>query len=160
MWWLKKISTCLLLLTLAACSSVSTDGIGLQDSSFDPRLGQISVETQTGRTEQLYRQRLEHLLARSGNAETLYHLKAIISVSYPTDAVDMTARITVYDQKEGREVMNFSIMTSASIGAVTSLFGSEEAKANARERLAASLAEKTYQRLFLFFDANDGSNGS
>jgi len=160
MSWLKQISMGVLLLITASCSVVPTDGNDGQISLFDPRLGQISVENQTGRTEQIFRQQLERLLARSGSGETIYHLKAMISTSYPTDAVDMTAHITLYDQLEGREVMNFSIMTSASVGAVTSLFGSEEAKANARERLAASLAEKTYHRLFLYFNANDSSDGS
>jgi len=160
MLWRKQISIGLILLIAASCSAVPTDGSSDQRSLFDPRLGQISVETQTGRTEQIFHQQLERLLARSGRAEKVYHLKAMISTSYPTDAVDMTAHITLYDQLEGREVMNFSIMTSASVGAVTSLFGSEEAKANARERLAASLAEKAYQRLFLYFNGNDSSDGS
>jgi hypothetical protein len=160
MSWLKQISIGVLLLITASCSVVPTDGNDGQISLFDPRLGQISVETQTGRTEQIFRQQLERLLARSGSGETIYHLKAMISTSYPTDAVDMTARITLYNKLEGREVMNFSIMTSASVGAVTSLFGSDEAKANARERLAASLAEKTYQRLFLYFNPDESSNGS
>jgi len=158
MSWLRQMGIYLLLLALSACAAGS--GTSPDTSRFDPRLGQIIVDTDSGRTEQIFRQRLERLLARSGTVEPLYRLATQISTSYPTDAVDMTARVTLYDQKEGVDLLTISLKASASVGAVTSLFGSEEAKANARERLAAHLAEKTYQRLLLYFSQDAGSDGS
>lgn len=159
MWWLKQLSACLMLLAVAACAG-GPDARDTATHQIDPRLGQINIMTPTGRVEQIYKQKLEQLLARSPQGENRYTLTIRISTSYPTDAVEMRVDIDFYDQQEGRDVMNTSLRTSASVGAVASLFGSEEAKANARERLAASLAEKTYHRLFLFFRQTDGSDGS
>jgi len=160
MLWLRQISACLILVAVAACSAMSVDSNKAPASQLDPRLGQIRVEIASERIEQIYRQRLERLLARSERGEGRYTISVKMTASYPTDAVEMTASIRLYDQKEGRDLMNTSFKTSASVGAVASLFGAEEAKANARERLAASLAEKTYHRLFLYFSQNDGNDGS
>lgn len=120
-----------------------------------PQLGQINVETVSGREGQIFRQELDRLLKRHGQAPAQYQLTTSISLAYPTDAVDMDVTVSLYDQTTGKTVMRKSIKSSASVGGVASLYGSEAAKKNARDRLAINSAQKVYRYLMLFFSRQD-----
>ena len=65
--------------------------------------------------------------------------------------MDMTIKYTVYDQTKGEIIINKSVSSSVSIGAVSSEFGEEQAFIHAEERLSINLAQKIYQRLLVFF---------
>ena len=121
----------------------------------DAAFGQIEVRTNDNREGQLFRHEIERLLARSPAGETRYELNTNIRLTYPKDAVDMIVRIELYDRQTGQNVLQKNLRSSASVGGVASLYGSEAAKNNARERLAISSAQKAYRYLMLYFSRQD-----
>ena len=131
---------------VASCTS---DNV-VSDAHKDA-LGKISISIPSSRIGQLYRQRLNRMFARNESSENLYELNVSITSSDSTDFLDMSATFTLYDKNEGKNVFSRKLSSSASIGAVASLYGAEEAKRHARERLAWQLAEKTYTSLILYF---------
>ena len=142
-----------LALVLAACSATHPSS-----SSYREELGGITVAVDTSRIGQLYSQKLNLLLNRHHRSGDLYELDVSLNSTESDDAVTMSARIGLYDRSLGKTVTTKSLSSSASIGAVASLYGSEEAKRHARERLAGHLAEKSYQFLLLHFSRNTEAN--
>ena len=135
---------------------VSACGASLSERhQLDAALGQIEVKTGGDREGQLFRHEIERLLSRSPAGETRYELNTSIRLTYPKDAVDMIVRIELYDQQTGQNVLQKTLQSSASVGGVASLYGSEAAKNNARERLAISSAQKAYRYLMLYFSRQD-----
>lgn len=146
MSWFNTVIAGMALMLLAGCAT--TDG---ERAAYKDELGKVTVVINDTRSGQLYRQKLDRLLGRYGLAESRYELRVTLNTASSSDAVDMSASIALYDRTVGKDVMNKSLASAASIGAVPSLYGSEEAKRHARERLAATLAEKTYHALMLYF---------
>ena len=135
-----------LALVLAACSATHPSS-----SAYREELGGISVAVDTSRIGQLYSQKLNLLLNRHRPGGDLYELDVSLDTTESDDAVSMSANLSLYDRSQGKTVATKSLYSSASIGAVASLYGSEEAKRHARERLAGHLADKSYHFLLLHF---------
>lgn len=109
----------------------------------------VQVSTAEGRVEQLFRYEMNRLI--KPNQSNQYDLSVTISSSRRNNRMDMTINYTVYDQSKGEIVVKKSVSSSASIGAVTSDFGKEQAYIHAEERLSINLAQKIYQRLLVYF---------
>ena len=135
-----------LILMVGACVTTNPSS-----PAYRAELGWIAVEVEGTRIGQLYSQRLNRLLNRHQRSSTLYELDVVLTTSDSSDAVTMSASLGLYDQSVGEIVATKSISASATVGAVASLYGSEEAKRHARERLAGHLADKTYPYLLLHF---------
>ena len=144
--------------TLLALLALITSACGASLSEhhqLNAALGQIDVKTGNDRAGQLFRHEIERLLSRSPAGDTRYELNTSIRLTYPKDAVDMIVRIQLYDQQTGKNVLKKTLRSSASVGGVASLYGSEAAKNNARERLSISSAQKAYRYLMLYFSRQD-----
>jgi hypothetical protein len=113
------------------------------------QLQQLTITTDDGRTEQLFRQEIERLIGDQSGAR--YDLSASITSSRGDNSMTMTVRYSLYDQELGKILINKSVSSSASIGGVSSEFGEEQAFLHAEERLSINLAQKVYQRLLLYF---------
>jgi len=113
------------------------------------QLQQLTITTDDGRTEQLFRQEIERLIGDRSGAR--YDLSASITSSRGDNSMTMTVRYSLYDQEMGEILINKSVSSSASIGGVSSEFGEEQAFLHAEERLSINLAQKVYQRLLLYF---------
>lgn len=146
MLWFKRISLSLCLLVLASCATSSVDEAGKHAA-----LGEVTLSITNDRIGQLYRQQLNRTLSRHGHTGSRYELSVSLNSNDGDDAVDMVAAMSLYDRSVGKIITRKTLHASASVGAVSSLYGSEEAKRHARERLAAQLASKTYQYLMLYF---------
>ena len=144
---LKKIAA---VLALAIASTMGlTACISTIDDQTYSEISMITVKTSEGRVEQLFRQEIDRLIKPQSNSR--YDLSAQISSSRGDNSMAMTIRYTVYDQTKGEIIINKSVSSSASIGAVSSEFGEEQAFIYAEERLSINLAQKIYQRLLVFF---------
>lgn len=142
----RLFALCVACLFLAGCGATLSE----QNPAFE-KLGQVTVNTENSRQGQLFRHEMERLLARHDEQNPRYEVSADISFSYPEDAVDMKVVIAVYDTLTGQNILNKTFLSSASVGGVASLYGSEAAKNNALERLAVNSAQKAYRYLVLFF---------
>ena len=130
------------MLSLSGCvTSLSVD--------TQAQLQQLTITTDDGRTEQLFRQEIERLIGDQSGAR--YDLSASITSSRGDNSMTMTVRYSLYDQELGEILINKSVSSSASIGGVSSEFGEEQAFLHAEERLSINLAQKVYQRLLLYF---------
>jgi len=130
------------MLSLSGCvTSLSVD--------TQAQLQQLTITTDDGRTEQLFRQEIERLIGDQSAAR--YDLSASITSSRRNNSMTMTVRYSLYDQEMGEILINKSVSSSASIGGVSSEFGEEQAFLHAEERLSINLAQKVYQRLLLYF---------
>ena len=145
---LKKIAAVLALsvvLTMALTACVTT----IDDQTYT-EISMIEVNTSEGRAEQLFRQEIDRLI--KPQSDSRYDLSAKIRSSRGDNSMDMTISYTVYDQTKGEIIINKSVSSSVSIGAVSSEFGEEQAFIHAEERLSINLAQKIYQRLLVFFN--------
>ena len=140
------IALCLCGFVLSGCGATLSE-----KSPAYAMLGQVTVSTDGTRQGQVFRQEMERLLSRHDAAGKRYALSASITASYPDDAVNMNVALRLYDQQTGNDVLSKSIVSSASVGGVASLYGSEAAKNNALERLAINSAQKAYRYLMLHF---------
>ena len=153
MWFSRIAIAGALALAIAGCVATHASS-----PSYRGELGGISVSAGNSRMSQLYTQKLNRLLDRHGRGDSLYQLDVSLKSSESKDAVTMSAAISLYDRTEGRTVATKSLSSSASVGAVSSLYGSEEAKRHARERLAGHLADKSYHYLLLHFSRSAEAN--
>ena len=145
---LKKIAAVLALSvvsTMALTACVTT----IDDQTYT-EISKIEVNTSEGRAEQLFRQEIDRLI--KPQSDSRYDLSAKIRSSRGDNSMDMTISYTVYDQTKGEIIINKSVSSSVSIGAVSSEFGEEQAFIHAEERLSINLAQKIYQRLLVFFN--------
>lgn len=145
---LKKIAAVLALSvvsTMALTACVTT----IDDQTYT-EISMIEVNTSEGRAEQLFRQEIDRLI--KPQSDSRYDLSAKIRSSRGDNSMDMTISYTVYDQTKGEIIINKSVSSSVSIGAVSSEFGEEQAFIHAEERLSINLAQKIYQRLLVFFN--------
>ena len=153
MSWSRIVIAGALALVLAGCSTTHPSS-----SAYRKELGGVSITVDTSRIGQLYSQKLNLLLNRHHRTGDLYELDVTLDSAETSDAVTMSAQISLYDRSQGKTVATKSLSSSASIGAVLSLYGSEEAKRHARERLAGHLADKSYHFLLLHFSRNAEAN--
>ena len=148
MSWCKKtlvlVALSVMLLLINACSG----GLSSEQQS---KLGSIAIEASDTRIGQLYRQRLSRLFASTQKDQIRYELIVELRSSDTDETIDMIANITLYDREQGENLIKKSLFATASVGAVPSLYGEEEAKRFANERLAQYLADKTYNYLLLYF---------
>ena len=144
---LKKI-VAVLALTIASSMALTGCVSTIDDQTYN-EINMITVKTPQGRVEQLFQKELERLI--KPQSESRYDLSAQISSSRGDTSMAMTIKYTVYDQTKGEIIINKSVSSSVSIGAVSSEFGEEQAFIHAEERLSINLAQKIYQRLLVFF---------
>ena len=144
---LKKI-VAVLALTIASSMALTGCVSTIDDQTYN-EISMITVKTPQGRVEQLFQKELERLI--KPQSDSRYDLSARISSSRGDTSMAMTIKYTVYDQTKGEIIINKSVSSSASIGAVSSEFGEEQAFTHAEERLSINLAQKIYQRLLVFF---------
>jgi hypothetical protein len=144
---LKSLTVVLCIIFLmAGCSSASI----VQKAVYD-EISKIGVNIDDGRPEQLYRQELQRMISRDGLQPQQYDLNSTITSSIGENNMVMSVKFELYDQTSGDVILNHSFSSSASIGAVSSIFGSSQAEKHAQERLSLSLAQKTFGHLTLFF---------
>lgn len=136
-----------LALLLVGCSSIER-----LDTASVSELGQISVSASSNRSEQIFHQHIMQYLDRYPAQDIRYRLTAKISESKSDTAVSMTVRYDLYDQQEGKVLISDSIRVSATIGAVSSLYGQDKAATFASERLAMQLSDKVYLKLLAYFN--------
>jgi hypothetical protein len=134
---------------VAGCSSISRI-----DEAIHDEMSQITVVTENGRTEQLFQQEFERLIARNSLKEARYQLKTKISSNRGENNMVMMVDYHLYDSRTGEVLTSHRFSSSASIGGVTSIFGEDQATIHAGERLSVKLAEKVYNHLVLFFTRN------
>ena len=144
---LKKIIA-VLALTIASSMALTGCVSTIDDQTYN-EISMITVKTPEGRVEQLFQKELERLI--KPQSDSRYDLSARISSSRGDTSMAMTIKYTVYDQTKGEIIINKSVSSSVSIGAVSSEFGEEQAFIHAEERLSINLAQKIYQRLLVFF---------
>ena len=144
---LKKI-VAVLALTIASSMALTGCVSTIDDQTYN-EISMITVKTPEGRVEQLFQKELERLI--KPQSDSRYGLSARISSSRGDTSMAMTIKYTVYDQTKGEIIINKSVSSSVSIGAVSSEFGEEQAFIHAEERLSINLAQKIYQRLLVFF---------
>ena len=144
---LKKI-VAVLALTIASSMALTGCVSTIDDQTYN-EINMITVKTPQGRVEQLFQKELERLI--KPQSDSRYDLSARISSSRGDTSMAMTIKYTVYDQTKGEIIINKSVSSSVSIGAVSSEFGEEQAFIHAEERLSINLAQKIYQRLLVFF---------
>ena len=144
---LKKI-VAVLALTIASSMALTGCVTSIDDQTYN-EISMITVKTPEGRVEQLFQKEIERLI--KPQSDSRYDLSARISSSRGDNSMAMTIRYTVYDQTKGEIIINKSVSSSVSIGAVSSEFGEEQAFIHAEERLSINLAQKIYQRLLVFF---------
>ena len=144
---LKKI-VAVLALTIASSMALTGCVSTIDDQTYN-EINMITVKTPQGRVEQLFQKELERLI--KPQIDSRYDLSARISSSRGDTSMAMTIKYTVYDQTKGEIIINKSVSSSVSIGAVSSEFGEEQAFIHAEERLSINLAQKIYQRLLVFF---------
>ena len=144
---LKKILA-VLALTIASSMALTGCVTSIDDQTYN-EISMITVKTPEGRVEQLFQKELERLI--KPQSDNRYDLSARISSSRGDTSMAMTIKYTVYDQTKGEIIINKSVSSSVSIGAVSSEFGEEQAFIHAEERLSINLAQKIYQRLLVFF---------
>ena len=138
------------ILILAGCSSTA-----VVSPEVYSEISKIGISIDKGRAEQLYRQEFQRMISRNGLQDQEYRLSSQISSSVGDNNMVMTVQFELYDQSEGEAILSHSFTSSASIGAVSSSFGSAQAENHAEERLSLSLAQKTYGHLMLFFSQRD-----
>ena len=150
---LKKIAA-VLALTIVSSMALTACVTTIDDQTYS-EISMITVKTSEGRVEQLFQKEIERLIKPQNDSR--YDLSAQISSSRSDNSMAMTIKYTVYDQTKGKIIINKSVSSSVSIGAVTSEFGEEQAFIYAEERLSINLAQKIYQRLLVFFSQQQQS---
>ena len=150
------------LVLLAGCSGVS---VGALDSRVDKEISSVEVIDTGGRAGQLYNRELRRALYVNGEASTAYNLTSTISVSSNSTLsvrgatstfkkMTMTAVFTLKKQNGGEVLLSDQVTADATLGTVSSLFGQDQSKAHARDRMAKLLAQRVVQRLQLYFLKN------
>ncbi len=138
---------------LAGCSTSS-----VVSNDVYNEISKIGISIDKGRSEQLYRQELQRMISRNGLQPQAYELRTSITSATGDNNMVMTASFELYDQTTGNVILTHSFSSSASIGAVSSSFGSSQAENHAQERLSLNLAQKTFGQLMLFFSDRQSSS--
>ena len=148
--WIKYFGFAVMLFLISGCSSV--ERLNPDDVNA---LGQIDVTTASQRSDQIFRQNLNLLLARHPQGDIRYRLISSISQSQSDTSTTVKLTYALYDQKTGETVISESLSLNATFGAVSSLYGQDIAATQAQERLAKQLSEQVYMELLAYFTNRD-----
>ena len=121
-----------------------------------PVLGQIEVSPAANRHSQLMRHELSRLLARHPQGSVRFDLSFSIITTESDTQQTMRLSYTLYDQQKGETILTDTLVAHTAIGTVTSLYSSDIAASNAREKLALRLAERLYFKLLSHFTSSAG----
>ena len=164
MWLFKKFFAIAVLLFAVGCADITVSPLATTQNGA---LSQINVVEVTGRDGQLYSRELERKLYVNGQQNPKFDLISRISVnssstlsvkgkSSTLKKMTMSVSLQLLDRLSGEVVLDENIVAGATLGAVTSYFGQDEAERHGRERLAKLLAGRAARRVLLFF-ATEGS---
>ena len=148
--WIKYFGFAVMLFLISGCSSV--ERLNPDDVNA---LGQIDVTTASQRSDQIFRQNLNLLLARHPQGDIRYRLTSSISQNQSDTSTTVILTYALYDQKTGETVISESLSLNATFGAVSSLYGQDIAATQAQERLAKQLSEQVYMELLAYFTNRD-----
>ena len=148
--WIKYFGFAVMLFLISGCSSV--ERLNPDDVNA---LGQIDVTTASQRSDQIFRQNLNLLLARHPQGDIRYRLTSSISQNQSDTSTTVILTYALYDQKTGETVITERLSLNATFGAVSSLYGQDIAATQAQERLAKQLSEQVYMELLAYFTNRD-----
>ncbi len=119
--------------------------------------GQIDIITGSSRSDQIFRQNLNLLLARHPKGDIRYRLTSSLSHSQSETSTTVSLSYSLYDQMIGDVIISENLSLNATFGAVSSLYGQDIAATQAQERLAKQLSEQVYLELLAYFTNLDQS---
>ncbi len=120
-------------------------------------LRQIDIVESNSRNEQLFRQTLEQKIGTpytDKRYQLSYNLTAASQSSLSSSTLNNTKMSVSYsleDNETGGLLTSGSVSATATSGSITSLYGQDVSSQFASERLVRLLAERTYQKLQLYF---------
>ena len=158
---MQKILLFCLLAAYLFLSACSLNAISEVNQLTDSHLRKIDIVEPQSRSEQLFRQTLERKI---GTTETdkRYQLsykltgasQSSLSASGSSSTLNntrMSVNYSLKDNETGDQLTYGSISATATSGSITSHYGKDVSAQFASERLVGLLAERTYQRLQLYF---------
>ena len=154
----------LLFYPLAVClflSACSLNTISEVNQLTEGHLRKIHIVQSKSRSEQLFRQTLERKIGTT-DTDKLYQLsynltgasRSSLSASGSSSTLNNTKMSVNYrlkDNETGDQLTYGTISATATSGSITSHYGKDVSVQFASERLARLLAERTYQKLQLYF---------
>ena len=154
------LRSCLLAISLFL-SACSLNAIGDVKQLTESHLRKIDVVESQSRNEQLFRQNLERKIGTT-DTDKRYQLsyslteasQSSLSAAGSSSTLNntkMSVNYSLEDNETGDQLTYGSISATATSGSITSHYGKDVSAQFASERLVGLLAERTYQRLQLYF---------
>ncbi|MBL81973.1 MAG: hypothetical protein CMM80_05445 [Rhodospirillaceae bacterium] len=145
-------------LCLSACS---LNAIGEVKQLTESHLRKIDIVESQSRNEQLFRQTLEQRIGTT-DTDKRYQLsyrltganQSSLSAAGSSSTLNntkMSVNYSLEDNETGNQLTHGSISATATSGSITSHYGKDVSAKFAAERLVGLLAERTYQKLQLYF---------
>ncbi len=145
-------------LFLSACSLKTNGEVNQITESY---LRKIDIVESQSRSEQLFRQTLERKIGTI-DTDKRYRLsysltgasQSSLSASGSSSTLNntrMSVNYSLEDNETGDQLTYGSISATATSGSITSHYGKDVSAKFASERLVGLLAERTYQKLQLYF---------
>jgi hypothetical protein len=142
-------------------SACSLHTIGEVKKLTESHLRKIDLSEAQSRSEQLFRQTLEHKIG-SAHTDTRYSLsyslteasRSTLSASGSSSTLnntEMSINYRLKDNETGNELTSGVVSATATSGTITSYYGQNVSAEFASERLVQLLAERVYQKLQLHF---------
>ena len=162
MSWFKALSL-LLLLTVAGCGDFKVRT--LSGGEFD-QIASILVVRSSGRIGQIYTRQLKDQLMIDPGITPTHRLESNLSVSSASTLsvvgsssnlkkMTMSASFTLTNLTTGKVELTESILTRATLGAISSYYGQDVSETQGQERLAKLLADRVANRMQMFFIDRD-----
>ncbi len=159
----KFLSLAIVTLMFNSCSDISVHQL---DKKVQNKLQMIAVRDISTRSGQLYTRELRRLFYFGGKTNGKYKLTTKITgnpsstlgvngAGSTLKKMSMAAKFTLYDDLSGEILIKGYVISDATLGTVTSLYGQEKAETHAQERLAILLAQRVVRRLQLYFLENN-----
>ena len=147
---------------MGCIGNIDTDN----DALVKDKMSQILAGEPKSHIDLLFFKQFNHM-AQTTPIKTTYELDYSLNVSnIQTLSVTqnssnlknttVTVKFTLKNQQSGQLIHKGKISSEATSGAVSGLYGQEESKKFAQERLAILLAQRVYQNLYLYFLENAG----
>ena len=142
-------------------SACSLHTIGEVKKLTESHLRKIELSEAQSRSEQLFRQTLERQIG-STDTDTRYQLsysltgasQSTLSASGSSSTLNntkMSVNYSLEDNETGNQLTHGFISATVTSGNITSHYGTDVSARFAAERLVGLLAERTYQKLQLYF---------
>ena len=158
MSWFKALSL-LLMLTVAGCGDFKVRT--LSGGEFD-QIASILVVRSSGRIGQIYTRQLKDQLMIDPGITPTHQLESNLSVSSVSTLsvvgsgsnlkkMTMSASFTLTNLTTGKVELTESILTKATLGAISSYYGQDVSETQGQERLAKLLADRVANRMQMFF---------